>query len=59
MKKLVFGGICFIGGLLLFLVTIAANFGDFIGMFAIVLAVFGFILCVVGFVTKDDDKGVR
>ena len=60
MKKLIFGGFCFIGGLLLMLVEPSIDYGGIIdGIITVLIpafTVFGFVLCVIGFVKKGNKE---
>ena len=59
MKKLIFGGICFLGGLLLMLVDPSFDYGgsmDFIvNATILILTIFGFVLSIIGFIKKDNN----
>lgn len=60
MKKMIFGGICFLGGLLLMLVEPsiydAGAINILIKIIITAFTVFGFVLSVIGFVKKDDNE---
>ncbi|MCL2694180.1 MAG: hypothetical protein FWE60_03645 [Oscillospiraceae bacterium] len=60
MKKIVFGGFCFIGGILLFCTPLIVgsyrgqpDFGQGISLFGAILGIFGLVLGVIGLL-KDD-----
>jgi len=57
MKKIIFGGFCFLGGLLMLLLAHSYSIHggpsgiDWLGM---IIAIFGFVLGIIGLVKKDD-----
>jgi len=59
MKSMIFGGICFIGGLLMLLMqpTFEAGFMDYgVKLLLPAFTIFGLVLCIIGFMKIDEHR---